>query len=224
VIAPHPDDETLGCGGTLLKMKHLGHRINWMIATQIPPPDKNTRELEELRVAIENREKEIGQVNEIYGFDSVIKMKIPTTTIDEISFRELVSRMSLVIKEIEPSIVFVPYINDVHTDHCFIAKAMLSCCKWFRYRSIKYILFYETISETDFNINPADRKINLNIYVDISEFWEKKIQALQIYASELGNFPFPRSIKAIESLANLRGSQCGAEKAEAFELLRGIIF
>jgi LmbE family N-acetylglucosaminyl deacetylase len=85
-------------------------------------------------------------------------------------------------------------------------------------------LFYETISETDFNINPSDRKINLNVYVDISEFWEKKIRAIQIYSSELANFPFPRSIKAIESLASIRGSQCGVEKAEAFELLRGIIF
>jgi hypothetical protein len=100
----------------------------------------------------------------------------------------------------------------------------LSCCKWFRYPSIKYILFYETISETDFNINPADRKINLNIYVDITRFYEKKMQIMHNYSTELGDFPFPRSIKAIESLASLRGAQCGVEKAEAFELLRGVIF
>jgi LmbE family N-acetylglucosaminyl deacetylase len=172
---------------------------------------------------IKNREEEIEQVSSIYGFDSVIKMKIPTTKVDEIPFGELVSKFSLLIKEIRPSVVFIPYINDVHTDHYFVSKAILSCCKWFRNQCVKYILFYETISETDFNINPADRKINLNIYVDISKFWKKKIKILQVYSSELADFPFPRSIKSIESLANLRGSQCGVEKAEAFELLRGII-
>jgi LmbE family N-acetylglucosaminyl deacetylase len=105
-----------------------------------------------------------------------------------------------------------------------VSKAVLSCCKWFRYSSIKNILYYETISETDFNINRADEKINLNVYVDISKYYEKKIEAMKIYASELSDFPFPRSLKAIEALASLRGSQCGVEKAEAFELLRGVIY
>jgi LmbE family N-acetylglucosaminyl deacetylase len=174
-------------------------------------------------INIRNREKEIDQINAIYNFDNVIKMEISTTKVDEVPFGELVYKFSVIIKNIEPSIMFIPYINDVHTDHYFVAKAVLSCCKWFRNRSIKFILFYETISETDFNINPSDRKINLNVYVDISEFWEKKIKAIHIYSSELADFPFPRSIRTIESLANLRGSQCGVEKAEAFELLRGTI-
>jgi LmbE family N-acetylglucosaminyl deacetylase len=174
-------------------------------------------------ISIKKREEEIVQINSIYDFNNVIKMGIHTTKVDEIPFGELISKFSAIIKEIKPSIVFIPYINDVHTDHYFVTKAVLSCCKWFRNQSIKHILFYETISETDFNINPSDRKISLNVYVDISDFWKKKIEAIRVYSSELADFPFPRSIKAIEALASLRGSQCGVEKAEAFELLRGVI-
>ncbi|GHV86598.1 hypothetical protein AGMMS50230_22060 [Spirochaetia bacterium] len=159
----------------------------------------------------------------MYCFDKIEKLEIPTTKVDQLPIGDLIGKFAKVINTIKPTTVLMPYINDVHTDHYFVTKAVLSCCKWFRYPSIRNVLYYETISETDFNINTADKKINLNVYVDISKYYDKKIEAIKIYSSELSDFPFPRSLKSIDALASLRGSQCGAEKAEAFELLRGVI-
>jgi LmbE family N-acetylglucosaminyl deacetylase len=226
VVAPHPDDETLGCGGTLLKMKSLGHKVNWLIITAITPPRHAKHDTGENAIyeRINERENEIKNVASFYEFEKVSRMDIQTTTVDSIPFGDLVKMTADILENIKPTVLFIPYINDVHTDHYFSTKAVLSCCKWFRYPDIRFILFYETISETDFNINPADRKINLNVYVDITDFYEKKIKAIQLYPSELASPPFPRSIETIEALALLRGSQCGAQKAEAFELLKGTIF
>ena len=84
------------------------------------------------------------------------------------------------------------------------------------------MLYYETISETDANINSAVNPFRPNIYSDISETFDNKLEIMEIYDSEIGAFPFPRSLEAIRSLAMLRGSRCGVKYAEAFELLRGV--
>lgn len=217
VIAPHPDDETLGCGGTLLMLKDKGYSINWLIITTI------FQEQGFLPEKISLRTQEIEKVCEMYDFDKVIKMEIPTTKVDEISIGTLIANISKIFNEIKPNIIFTPFIKDVHTDHRIISEAVLSCTKWFRYPFIEKVLYYETLSETDFNIDSTASKFTPNIYVDISGYIDRKIDIMNIYASEFGEFPFPRSEKTIRSLAYLRGSQCGAEEAEAFELLRANI-
>jgi len=210
VVAPHPDDETLSCGGTLLKLKDSGCQLHWLIVTCMN---------EAPRVS---RDKEIESVAKAFGFDSVSCWEITTTTVDTMPFGELVCKASNILAELKPSTLLLPFCNDVHTDHYYTSKAFLSCCKWFRHPYITHVLFYETISETDFNINPTDTPFLPNIYVDISQYFHKKMEILNIYKSELGDFPFPRSPEAIESLARLRGSQCGAEYAEVLCLLRSV--
>lgn len=215
VVSPHPDDETLGCGGTLLKLQSQGCQLQWLIMTCM---DKLKME----RSRLEKRQQEIEQICTLYGFASMEKLQIPATEIDTVSVAGLVEQLTTVFKRLEPQIIFVPFCNDVHTDHYFTAKAVLSCCKWFRHPSIQAVLYYETLSETNFNLNSAQSMFRPNLYVDIEPFWEKKEDILKIYQSELGDFPFPRSLEAVEAAAKLRGSECGALRAEAFELLRGI--
>ena len=217
VITPHPDDETLGCGGTLLVLKNKGYEVDWLIVTDIY--EKNGFS----KVTIDSRNKEINKVNEAYGFRNVIRLGVPTSKVDELSKSELVTMISEAFNKLKPNIIFVPFYNDVHTDHKAIAEATISCTKWFRYPFIKKVLYYETISETDFNIDSTASKFKPNVYVDISRNLIKKIDIMNIYATEIDNFPFPRSEKTIKSLAYLRGSQCGAHAAEAFELLRANI-
>ena len=94
-----------------------------------------------------------------------------------------------------------------------------ACSKWFRYPSVKRVLAYETLSETNFNLNP-NATFNPNYFIDISEYLERKLEVLAIYRSELGVFPFPRSAEAIRALATYRGSSSGFVAAEAFQLLR----
>lgn len=214
VISPHPDDETLGCGGTLLALKNKGYSINWLIITGLYKVNGFTEE------RIESRSNEINNVRKMYGFDEVSDLGIATTKVDSVPVGDLVFSISEVLKKIRPNIVFTPFINDVHTDHKIISEAVISCSKWFRHPYIESVLYYETISETDFNIDSSKRSFCPNVFIDISSYLETKIEILKIYESELAEFPFPRSEKTIRNLAHLRGSQSGSEAAEAFELLR----
>lgn len=214
VIAPHPDDETLGCGGTLLLLKDKGCSINWLIITDVFEEHGYSSD------RVKSRKKEIEIVTNRYKFEKVIKLGIPTSKVDELYKGELVGKISEAINDIKPNIIFIPFINDIHTDHKAIAEATISCTKWFRYSFIQTVLYYETISETDFNIDSSTSRFVPNVYVDIFEYLEDKISIMNEYKSEMLEFPFPRSEKAVKSLAFLRGSQCGAEAAEAFELLR----
>jgi LmbE family N-acetylglucosaminyl deacetylase len=217
VVAPHPDDETLGCGGTLMLLKNKGYQINWLIVTDV------FEDFGFLKKRVETRNDEIKAVAEIYGFDNVIRLGVPTSKVDELTKGELVSKISNVFNEIKPNMIFLPFVNDVHTDHKLIVEAAISCSKWFRYPFIEKVLYYETVSETDFNIDTTAAKFSPNVYIDISDYLAGKLDAMKIYESELEDFPFPRSEQTIMSLAYLRGSQCGAKAAEAFELLRANI-
>lgn len=217
VVSPHPDDETLGCGGTILKFKNIGYAIYWLIVTEM----KNDFGYSD--VVITKREQEIIKVTEAYNFDRVIKFGIPTSNVDIYPKKDLVSKFSTAINELKPNIILTPFINDIHSDHQIISAAVLSCAKWFRYPFIESILYYETISETDFNIDSQKKTFSPNVYVDITEQIERKIDIMKIYESEIQNFPFPRSEKAVLSLASIRGAQCGVESAECFELLKTTI-
>lgn len=217
VVTPHPDDETLGCGGTLLLLRNNGYKINWLIVTDVLEKYGFSKE------RIKSRNTEIELISKQYKFEKVNRLGIPTSRVDEMSKGELVGKISEVFNEIKPSIVFIPFYNDVHTDHKAIAEATISCTKWFRYPFIEKVLYYETISETDFNIDSTGSKFNPNVFIDVSQYLDEKMRIMSIYESEMGEFPYPRSEKAIRSLAYLRGSQSGAEAAEAFELLRANI-
>lgn len=211
-IAPHPDDETLGCGGTLLKHKDNGDDIYWLIVTGINQDDGWKQS------DIKKRDIEIDAVEEEYGFTNVFNLRLPTTKIDIIPLSDLIIQISNVYKKVEPDIIYMPFGHDVHTDHQIIVKVLQSTLKWFRYPHIKNVYMYETISETEFNF-VENRVFKPNVFVDVSEYLNKKIEIMEIYKGEMKKFPFPRSEKSIRALAALRGSQSGSNAAEAFELV-----
>lgn len=213
IIAPHPDDETLGAGGTLLRRKAEGGNVAWLIVTTISIEAGWTAE------KTKQREGEIQRVTELYGFDEVFALNFSTTKLDAIPMSELVAAVSDVFGSFSPEEVFVPHPSDVHTDHRVVFDAVAACTKWFRYPSIKRVLAYEALSETDFGLG-TNQGFRPNVFVDIEPFLSGKLRAMDIYASELGKFPFPRSHEAIRALATLRGAASGFKAAEAFELLR----
>jgi len=213
VVAPHPDDEVLGVGGTLLRRKAAGANVAWLIVTAISVESGWSAG------KVKERADEIERVTELFGFNEVFSLNFPTTQLDQVPMSDLVARISDVFKLFEPEEVFVPHPSDVHTDHRIVFDAVASCTKWFRYPSVKRILAYETLSETDFGLG-NNQGFRPNVFVDIEHFLEGKLRALDIYASELGVFPFPRSHEAVQALATLRGAASGFKLAEAFELLR----
>ncbi|MED4780401.1 PIG-L family deacetylase [Brevibacillus choshinensis] len=217
VIAPHPDDETLGCGGTLLKHIANGDEVDWLIVTGMHAKLGHTEE------QINRREREIEQVKMMYGFKNVYNLKLPTTNLDTIPMQSIVSEIGAVINEMKPEIMYLPYRGDVHTDHKVVFDAVVSCSKWFRYSSVKRVLAYETLSETDFGINPDNNGFRPNVYIDIKPYLHKKLDILKVFQSEMGAFPFPRSEQAVQAQAMVRGVVAGCEAAEAFMLLKEIL-
>ena len=216
VIAVHPDDETLGCGGTLLKHKANGDEIHWLIATDI-------KESEGYDIsAIKQRNKEITKVEDLYGFTSVNKLDLSTTKVDTYSMSVLVSKISSVIDRIKPDTIYLPFKGDVHSDHKYIFDAAYSCTKIFRHPFIKKIYMMETLSETEFSLSIKEDSFVPNVFVDISEFMDKKIKLMNIYESEIGKHPFPRSERNIRALATYRGATSGCDYAESFMLLKEI--
>jgi LmbE family N-acetylglucosaminyl deacetylase len=213
VIAPHPDDEVLGVGGTLLRRKAEGATVAWLIMTRMLA----TLDCEADK--IRQREVEIQKISALFDFDAVFQFDFPTTRLDTVPMSELVSAVSRVFEDFRPEEIFLPHSSDVHTDHQITYNAVASCTKWFRYPYIKRVLTYETLSETDFGLD-SNRSFRPNVFVNIEPFLDVKLKAMDIYATELGNFPFPRSHEAIRALATLRGAASGFREAEAFELLR----
>ena len=215
VVAPHPDDEVLGVGGTLLRRKAEGAKLGWLIMTKISVEAGWSSE------KVLKRQQEITQISELFGFDSVFELGYTATQLDQIPMSELISAVTSVIKSFTPNEIFVPHSSDIHSDHRVTFEAVASSTKWFRSPSIKRVLAYETLSETDFGLGP-NIGFQPNVYMNIEGHLEKKLRAMGIYSSEVEEFPFPRSNKAISALAILRGASSGFKEAEAFELLREI--
>ena len=214
IISPHPDDEVLGCCGTILKHAQAGDQVGWLICTTASAEVGYGKEY------VQNREREIEQVARALGFKTVDRFDFPTTTLDQVPVRELVAEFKRVLETRNPEVLYLPYRGDIHTDHKAVFDAVASCSKWFRQKSIRSVLCYEVLSETEFAINPDLPGFKPNVFVDISPFIQRKLEIMNIYTSEIGQFPFPRSERAIRALAELRGAQSGCEAAEAFILLR----
>ena len=215
VIAPHPDDEILGVGGTLLKRKSQGHKLGWVIVT------KPSKILNWSKEQISARKNQIKEITNKVGFDNVYELNFQAATLTEESFPSLIKSLNETIKDFSPNEIFLPHVGDVHSDHQIIHKAVISTTKSFRNPQLKRLIVYETLSETEFGLDKS--KIFFpNLYIDISKFLDQKINLIKIYSSEIEDFPFPRSYESIKSLAKFRGSSCNCLAAEAFEILKQI--
>ncbi|MBE0470920.1 MAG: PIG-L family deacetylase [Methyloprofundus sp.] len=216
VVALHPDDETLGAGGTLLKHKADGCEVHWLICTEMKVEDGFDPKV------IEKREQEIKKVSELYDFNSVYRLGLSTMMVDTYSMKYLVALVSDVFGQIKPNIVYLPFKSDVHSDHKVMFEAVYSCTKVFRYPFVKKILMMETPSETDYALSTKEDCFAPNVFTDISSYIQKKMEIMAVYESEIAEHPFPRSLKNIKALARVRGSSSGCEFAESFMLLKEI--
>jgi len=151
IVAPHADDETLGCGGTILRFIQEGYQVHWLIVTDMSVTSGFSLS------DIKKRDKEIKKVFEAYQFSSLHRLRFPPAQLETIPKRELIKAISRVMFQIKPSQVFTPYRNDVHSDHEIVFDLVTSVTKVFRYPFVKKIYAYETISETDFGMKPEDR-------------------------------------------------------------------
>lgn len=200
----------------MLRRKEEGHVVGWVLMTKLTTTAGWNQE------QINERLDEIQRVRKALGIasDNLYQLDFPTTELDHISMALIITRLSEVFKAFEPNEVLLPHPGDAHTDHRITFYAASACTKWFRYPYIKRVMTYETLSETDFGIDPIARSFRPTLFINITKHLEDKLSLLSIYKSELLNPPFPRSIQSIRAQSLLRGAQMGATSAEAFQVLR----
>lgn len=213
VIAPHADDEVLGCGGTIIKHKKAGDQVAVCIVTKPHLPDWSQE-------YIDDRVKEIQNAKNILGVDQIFQLDFKAAGLDSIPHKDLNKAIGEVISEFKPEIVYAPYGQDVHKDHQLVASAVFDSCLVACRQGIKELYAYETVSETD--RYPFLSKFFPNVYIDISNEFDDKIKAMQCYSKEVKQWPHPRSLEAIKISAQKRGSESGLDYAEAFVLIKSI--
>ncbi|KJU81359.1 N-acetylglucosaminylphosphatidylinositol deacetylase [Candidatus Magnetobacterium bavaricum] len=214
VVAPHPDDETLGCGGTLLKHKTRGDDIFCLFITNVFVCDGYSEE------TVACRQSEIETVVKTYGIEKTLKLDLPASKLDTVALVNLVGSIREIFMAVKPSVVYIPGRNDIHSDHTITFAASVSALKSFRCPFVRRVLMYETISETEFAPPLSCSGFTPNSFSDISEYLEQKIAIMKIYNNELCEHPFPRSVNNIRALATFRGATAGVTYAESFMLLR----
>ena len=208
VVSPHPDDETLGAGGTLLKVKAQGHQIFWMNITDMRAEDGWPED------KISYRQEQIRKVKAFYQFDGFYNLAFPPTKLSCMDEGPIIDAIKKVYDEVKPEWIIIPGQYDAHSDHHVVYNCCMAAAKTFRAPYIKRITTMEIISETDYGFQAE--KFTPNLFVDITDTLEGKIEAMKIYDTEIEEVPFPRSLENIRSLASVRGG--GTAQASMLKL------
>jgi LmbE family N-acetylglucosaminyl deacetylase len=213
VVAPHPDDEILGTGGTIARFARAGGHVTVLtVAAHMPPlyPEK-THE----RTVAEAR-----RAHAVVGVTDSIFLNYPAVCMNETPVHELNRSIQEVFNRLEPQVVLLPY-PDRHVDHRLVFEgAMVATRPVGKGLATKVVAAYETLSETHWNAPHLEPNFTPNWCVDISLLVETKLKAMECYSSQLQPFPGPRSLEALRALALFRGSQAGFGYGEAFHVLR----
>jgi LmbE family N-acetylglucosaminyl deacetylase len=217
-ISAHPDDETLGCGGTLLRHHAQGDTIHWAVTTQAHAP-KWPQEV------IQRKAAEVAAVAKAYSMASTHKLGMPTIRLDTVPLEEVIAGLRTVIEQVRPEVVYLPHFGDVHTDHHVVFQATFSVLKAFYMRTlgVRRVLSYETLSSTEAAAPQAYRAFVPNVYFDITPQMDRKIEIMSLFATECQPDPMPRGPSAIRALARYRGATVGVEYAEACMLVREVL-
>jgi LmbE family N-acetylglucosaminyl deacetylase len=212
-LATHADDETLGCGGTLLRHRAEGDEIAWLIATN-PTRDHFGSDF------LARRTRQIENVARAYKFVETSFLGLPATGVAAVPDGHVVAALAAELDRLVPDVLYLNHGGDVHSDHRAIFSAAMASTKPFRRgRSIKRIFAYETISETEQSFGHSS-EFRPNSFVDISAHIDEKISILEMYEGETQPFPMPREASAVRAQARVRGATFGVPFAEAFMLIR----
>ena len=215
VLATHPDDEVLGCGGVIARHTSRGDRVDVLVVTRGAPDLYAEDQVKALR-------KELETAHAILGVNAAHFLDFPAPKLDLVPAHELADAIGEQCRALQPATVYIPHRGDLHSDHRKVFAAALVAVRPIGRPSVRKVLSYETLSETEWAAPVAEDAFLPSVFVDISAFLEKKAQATAAYRSQVKEFPHPRSLQAVEALARLRGSTAGVPAAEAFQLIREI--
>ena len=216
VIAPHPDDEVLGAGGTIARLASKGAEVHVAVVTRGYPPAYSEAEEEQCR-------REAREAHALLGVSETTFLCFPAADLDSVPHRDLNAGLAEVLHTVKPDVLFVPFNGDVHLDHQRVFSSALVAARPNGGPSPRTIYAYETLSETNWGAPYLMPAFTPQVYVDIGSHLDVKISAMRAYASQIKPFPHERSADALRALATLRGSTVGCHAAEAFVLIRQML-
>jgi len=213
VVAPHADDEVLGCGGVIKRHIQSGDEVYLCVATKPYTPDW-TEEY------IAQKAEELKLSNNILGIKETFFLNFPTVKLDMVGQKKINDSIAEIVLKVKPEVMYIPFFGDINRDHRIISEACLVVARPTPGLCIKKVLAYEVLSETEWG--KVFRPFIPNVYVNISPVIDEKIKAMSCYKTQIKNFPHPRSIEGIKILSQRRGMEAGMDHAEAFILLKEI--
>lgn len=215
VFAPHADDEVLGVGGTIAKRAAAGDEVYVCVVTRGAAPlysEERTKEVQ----------RECREADSVLGVRETFFLNFPAVMLETVPRYELNGKIAEVVQRVQPDEVYLPHRGDMQLDHKMIVDACMVALRPKYKHVIRRIYAYETLSETGWDIPNTVNEFIPTVYEDISDTLSRKLEAMQIFAVQIGPFPEARSIGALEALARYRGATVHCMAAEAFSLIREI--
>lgn len=216
IVAPHPDDEVLGCGGVMARHAAAGDDVHVVIVTRGAPDMFSSESVDQLR-------RELECAHSVLGVQNVDFLDFPAPRLDTVPQHELADALRKAFQAAGATTLYVPHRADLHTDHRATFFASLVAARPIRGSTVRKILCYETLSETEWAAPFGDEAFTPTHFVDISGTLTKKLEAMACYRTQLQSPPHSRSLESVENLARYRGATVGVAAAEAFLLVREIV-
>lgn len=216
VIAPHPDDEVLGAGGTIARLAAEGHEVYIAVITEGKPPAYSAEAMSQLKA-------EAHEAHRLLGVRQTFWLDFPAAALSETAHSLLNAGLFDLVQSLSPDTLLLPFIGDMHMDHQLIFTSSLVAARPHQPNFPKLIMAYETLSETNWNAPYLTPAFAPNVFIDISDHIAAKIEAMRVFRSQLRSAPHERSLETLRALATLRGATVLKTAAEAFVLVRHII-
>lgn len=223
VIAAHPDDEVLGCGGTIAAHSQAGDAVHVLILAEGITSREDHRDRDKNSTKLTQLSKSAQEANRLLGAASVYLHDFPDNRMDSIDRLTVIKLIEKFVDKYKPSIVYTHHAGDLNVDHRIIHEAVVTACRPALGNSVNTLLFFEIASSTEWQTSYSAPPFTPNWFVDISSTLNIKLKALEVYNSEMRDWPHPRSLKGVEYLARWRGGSSGLDAAEAFILGRKIV-
>jgi len=223
VVAAHPDDEVLGCGGTIARHAEAGDQVQVLIVAEGATSRQQQRDRSQVCDELSALARASQQAGLILGAQGVELLDMPDNRLDSLDRLDLIQKIEERIKRHQPQVVYLHHVGDLNVDHRRVHEAVVTACRPIPSQSVRRLLSFEVVSSSEWQPPGSAPPFQPNWFVDISAQWTRKREALLAYVSEMRPWPHARSIAALEHLARWRGSQVGVEAAEAFCLLRQLL-
>jgi LmbE family N-acetylglucosaminyl deacetylase len=221
VIAAHPDDEVLGCGGTAARLVREGHEVHFailgegMTSRHAQRADAEQSQLTRLHQQAHTAAAQLGVKN-------VVLHKLPDNRLDTVALLDVVKIVEDLVDRVQPEVIYTHHAGDLNVDHGVIHRAVLTATRPVAGQLVLEIYAFEVPSSTEWAFQRIEPAFRPNVFVDITRTLEAKIAAMECYETEARKFPHPRSPEALRALATRWGSVIGCAAAEAFELVRSV--